>query len=547
MAGNSPHFVLGSDIGTGSCKTVLLDATGRVTAAADHSYPTRRPQPGWAEQDPEAWYAAFCRTTRQVLVDSAIQAGQVAAVCIAGVTHNPVLLDAAGQLLRPAIHFWDKRSVDQAAEIRERWGPEVRRRALNAVDPLWTWPQLLWLRQNEPEVWRRIAALQFPKDYVRQRLGQGRPDGRGLSDTIDPAGTLLYDPRRHEWIAEFVADLGLPPSALPVPRRPLAFVDRVGRLGAADCGLKAGTPIIAGATDTAAEVLGAGALRPGQAIVKLASVGRIMLVMERPLDHPRSLNYPHIFDGLWYPGTVTKHGAGAYRWARQVLWPDAPADRPYRAMDQAAATVAPGCDGLIFLPHLSGEYAPQWDPALRATFTGLTTAHGREHMTRAVLEGVALQIRAALAQIVAAGGRYDEVRLIGGGANSPLWTQIMADVLDCDLLAPAERSAAYGAGLLAGMAAGLYPRTPAGLAPMIRLLATYRPREETAANYRRLFDLFLEAGHALAAVTRELEGLDISMKATSTTDNRVVATDDKAVATDNRAVASDETAVATKE
>ncbi|MFN2223674.1 MAG: xylulokinase [Candidatus Promineifilaceae bacterium] len=516
MAGNSPQFVLGSDIGTGSCKTVLLDAAGRVVAAADQAYPTRQPQPGWAEQDPEAWYAAFCRTTRRALTDSAIQAGQIVAVCIAGVTHNPVLLDADGRLLRPAIHFWDKRSVAQAAQIQEKWGSEVRRRALNDVDPLWTWPQLLWLRQNEPDVWRRIAALQFPKDYVRQRLGQGRPEGRGLSDTIDPAGTLLYDPRRREWIADFVADLGLPLSALPIPHRTLAFVDRVGRPGARECGLLAGTPIIAGATDTAAEVLGAGALRPGQAIVKLASVGRLMLVMDRPLDQPHSLNYPHVLDGLWYPGSVTKHGAGAYRWARQALWPDAPAGHPYRAMDRAAAMVNPGCDGLVFLPHLSGEYAPQWDPELRASFVGLTTAHRREHLTRAVLEGVAMQIRAALGQIVAAGGRYDEVRLIGGGANSALWAQIMADVLNRDLLAPVERSAAYGAGLLAGMAAGLYPPEPAELAPLIRLQAPYRPQPETAAFYRHLFDLYLEASRSLTPVVHRLERLDISTKSTST-------------------------------
>lgn len=517
MATESERFVLGSDIGTGSNKSVLLDKSARVVASADEDYPTYQPQPGWAEQEPQAWYAAFCRTARQVLISSGVAKDQVAAVCIVGVTHNPVLLDADGRLLRPAIHFWDKRSLGQAAQIRNKWGSEVRRRTLNDVKPLWTWPQLLWVRENEPELWPRIAALQFPKDYVRQRLGQGRDEGRGLTDTIDPVGTLLYDPWRNEWIADFVRDLGLPQSALPIPRRPLEFVDQVGRQGAVDSGLAAGTPIIAGATDTAAEVLGAGALRPGQAVVKLASVGRIMLVMDRPLDDARSLNYPHVYDGLWYPGSVTKHGAGAYRWARQALWSESARHDLYRVMDLAAAMVDPGSDGLIFLPHLSGEYAPQWDPQLRASFVGLTAAHRREHLTRAVLEGVAMQIRAALAQIAAAGGGYDEVRLIGGGAGSWLWAQIMADVLNRDLLAPIERSAAYGAGILAGMAAGLYPKEPASLSPLIRLHESYRPRPEIVELYERLFNLYVQVGHSLTAVVHELERLDISTKQALTT------------------------------
>jgi xylulokinase len=517
MAKSSERFVLGSDIGTGSNKTVLLDDAGRVVASAVASYPTYRPQPGWAEQDPEAWYAAFCKTTRQVLATGAVQASQVVAVAIAGVTHNPVLLDAAGQLLRPAIHFWDKRSVSQAAQIRDRWGDQVRARALNDVDPLWTWPQLLWLRQNEPDLWSGIAALQFPKDYVRQRLGQGAEAAQGLTDTIDPVGTLLYDPIQNSWIEEFVRDLRLDDDVLPIPRGSLDIVDYVGQAGAIESDLAAGTPLIAGATDTAAEVLGAGAHRPGQAIVKLASVGRIMLVMDRPLEDAQSLNYPHVFDGLWYPGSVTKHGAGAYRWAGQALWPDWKQQDRYRVMDLAAAAVNPGCDGLIFLPHLSGEYAPQWDPELRASFLGLTAAHRREHLTRAVMEGVAMQIRAALAQIVAAGGRYDEVRLIGGGANSWLWAQIMADVLNRQLLVPVERSAAYGAGLLAGMAVGLYPDDPAGLARLIGLQEERQPQPASVEFYERLFAIFTQASESLAEVSRQLERLDISAKEALTT------------------------------
>ena len=202
----------------------------------------------------------------------------------------------------------------------------------------------------------------------------------------------------------------------------------------------------------------AGALQAGQAVIKLASVGRIMLVMERPLDDPYSLNYPHVYNGLWYPGSVTKHGAGAFRWAREALWPDLQGENVYEVMDTAVAQIPPGSGGILFHPHLSGEYAPNWDPLLRASFIGLTVKHTRTHMTRAVLEGVAFQIQAALVQIETAGGTYDEIRLIGGGANSSLWSQIIADVLNRDLLVLAERSAAYGAGLLAGVGIGVARR-----------------------------------------------------------------------------------------
>lgn len=498
---------LGADIGTGSCKTVLVDAHGRSLARAAAAYPSYYPQPGWVEQQPEGWLAAFYATARQVLAETGLQP---AAVAIVGVTHNPVLLDRSGQLLRPAIHFWDKRSIGQSAQLRARWGSEIRQRALNEVDPLWTWPQLLWLREHEPALWSQIAALVFPKDYVRARL-TGHLPGPILepliTDPIDPTGTLLYDPRDQAWIHSFVADLGLPFSALPAVQPAFSLAGRVDQEAAAATGLSVGIPVATGTTDTAAELLGAGALQAGQGVVKLASVGRLMLIMDRPLADPHSLNYPHLFPGLWYPGSVTKHGAGAYQWARQALWPDLIAADPFAEMDRQAAEVPPGSGGLLFHPHLSGEYAPQWDPALRAAFTGLIVHHERAHLTRAVLEGVAFQVRAALDQLVAAGGRYSELRLIGGGAASPLWAQIMADVIGRELLVPVERSAAYGAALLAGLAVGHFPDQPASLASLIRLERRLAPIPRHQRLYQRLFALYQDLESALSEVSHALETL----------------------------------------
>ncbi len=505
MNSEESEFLLGSDIGTGSCKTVLADQSGRAIAVAAKEYPTLFPREGHVEQDPEAWYRAFCETTRQVIRDSGLKPASVRAICVVGVTHNPVLLDTTGSVLRPAIHFWDRRSITQVAKIRARWGEEIASRTLNEPDPLWTWPQLLWIRENEPEVWGDISIVLFPKDYVRHRLAPSL-----FSDTIDPAGTLLYDPRKSGWIQAFVDDLGLPLSALPQVRAPTSIAGGLSESASVDTGLPAGTVIITGTTDTAAELIGAGSVQSGQTVVKLASVGRIMMVMDRPIARPFVLNYPHLIGNLWYPGSVTKHGASAYDWLRRALWGDASDSGIFRKMDLAASETPPGSAGVFFHPHLSGEYAPQWDSELRASFVGMSVQHTRNHLTRAVLEGVAFQIGSALDQLLEAGGICHEVRLIGGGANSDLWAQIMANVLGRELLVPEQKSAAYGACLLAGMATGLYPREPERLTDQIRMSQVYVPEADLQQKYAALQKTYADISIAIAGISHRLESLSRS-------------------------------------
>jgi xylulokinase len=231
-------LLLGCDIGSGSCKTVVLDDRGRVVAGASRDYPSHHPHPDWVEQDPEAWYRALCATTREVLASPEVERSAIEAACIVGATHTPVLLGDDGAPLRPAIHFWDRRSGEQVAQLKARWGDEVERRARNGLGVLWTWPQLLWVRQHEPEVWRRIALLLFPKDYVRHRLAPSP-----ITDRVDAVGTLLYDPIAQRWIEPFVDDLGLHESALPDARPPLEIAARIGPEGSADSGLPEGLPL----------------------------------------------------------------------------------------------------------------------------------------------------------------------------------------------------------------------------------------------------------------------------------------------------------------
>jgi len=492
-------YVVASDLGTGGCKTVVVDASGLVVASAQAEYPTAYLHPGWAEQDPRDWLDAVCATVRAVLAQADLSPSRITAFGLVGVTHNAVLLDRHGQPLRPSILIYDTRSQAECDEISARWGHEVFRRTCNTVSPLWTWPQLLWLKRHEPQVWAATDRILFQKDYVRHCLAPSP-----VSDLIEVEGSLLFDPVANVWVDEFVADLGLPALALPDVFNPTNVVGHIGAHGADLTGLPVGTPVVAGTSDTAAEIFGAGALRPDQGMVKLASVGRIACVATGPVDHPNVINYRHVIEGLWYPGTASKYATSAYRWLRDVMWDGS----SYEVMSAAAATAPPGCDGLIFHPHLQGEWVPYWDSRLRGDFLGVTMRHGRAHFTRAVMEGVAFALRAGVEAMQALGLPFDDVRLIGQGATSSLWADIIADTLNRPILIPAERDAAYGAALIAGMGVGLFPMDPEAIAALIRIQGEREPNAARALLYDELFAIYQDADAAIRPISHRLTALD---------------------------------------
>jgi xylulokinase len=489
------NFVLAGDLGSGGCKTIILDNAGQVVVAASAEYPTHYPHPGWVEQNPDDWWTAFVHTTRQVLAQSRVPATDIAAIGLVGVTHNTVLLDSRDRPLRPCILTFDHRSHSQCQQILDRWGEEVFRQTLNGVSPLWSWPQLLWLKQHEPQTWAAVRRIVFQKDYVRQRLAPAH-----TTDSIDPAGTLLFNPVTERWVGDFCADLGLTSSMLPQVTNPLQIVSAVSREAADETGLAAGTPVIAGATDTVAEVFGSGLLKPGQGMVKLASVGRLAVVANEPVDNERILNYRHVLPGLWYPGSGTKSAATVPRWLRDNLW-----QQPsFSEMDEAAATIPPGSDGLLFQPHLLGEWAPYWDDNLRANFIGATVRHSQAHFTRSALEGVAFALKAAIEGLAEMGLPYHEYRLIGGGSRSRLWSQIVSDALGQELIIPVEQDAAYGAGLLTAVAAGMIPLVAESIQPLIKIRQRVEPDPNTCARYSDLFDIYKLAEQRLHDIAHRL-------------------------------------------
>ena len=393
--------------------------------------------------------------------------------------------------------------MKETETIARRWGDQILARAMNDVTTTWAWPQLLWVRDNLPEVWRRTKRLLFQKDYVRHRLAPCF-----ITDTIDAEGTLLFDPIGERWIPEFCADLGVDPAWLPPIAKPHETVAFVSRQGASDTGLREGTPVIAGTTDTVAEVLGAGAVRTGTACVKLASVGRIAVVSPRPFARPHILNYRHVLDGLWYPGTASKYAASAFRWLREWLWSDDCQPSIYPRMDAAAATVPAGSQGLIFHPHLMGEWAPHWNEKLRGDFLGLTMRHGRAHITRAVLEGVAFALHDALTEMESLGLAAHEIRLIGQGANSELWATIVCNVLNRPLMIPQRTDAAFGSALITAMGAGRLAPEPAAIEAVTHMQVQIEPDPALVAIYDTLFQIYREADAALRPISERLHNFE---------------------------------------
>ncbi len=492
-------YVIASDLGSGSCKTIVVDLQGRVAAAAHHEYKTYYPHPGWVEQEPEDWYTAFCSTVRTVMEQAGVAADQVVGVGVVGVTHNVVLMDEHDVPLCRTILIFDSRSTAQVDAILARWGDEVWKKTLNDITPVWTWPQMLWIRENQPKVWSGTKRILFQKDYVRHRFAPAY-----VTDMIDAGGTLFFDPVKERWIEPFCDDLGLDPAWLPEVVSPLDVATKVSPQGATDTGLAAGTPVITGTTDTVAEVLGSGAVRPGEAVVKLASVGRIAVVTTEPMHSPHILNYRHVFDGLWYPGTASKSAATSIRWLRDAAWSEGRQETVYSRMDQAASEVPPGSAGLIFHPHLLGEWAPHWDNNMRGSFVGLTARHTRAHLTRAVMEGVGFSLKDALAEVEELGLKPKDIRLIGQGSKGPVWSYIIANILNRPLMVPEQVDAAYGAALITAMGIGALEQSPKALDSVINMRKKIEPDPLASSTYATLFDIYRQADQALRSIDLRL-------------------------------------------
>ncbi|MDD6884745.1 MAG: FGGY family carbohydrate kinase [Eubacteriales bacterium] len=500
------QYLLGCDFGGGASKATLLREDGAVVATATTEYPTHYPKNGWAEQDPEDSYRALLRNIREILRVSGISPADIAALALDGATHPAVLLDENDRVIRPAIYWTDRRSAQQAQQLQANHGEEIFRLSYNAPGALWTLPQLMWLKEFEPEHHRRIRKVLSMKDYVRYRL-----TGDFVTDAIEAMGFMLLDATKNEWSDFLLGLAGLRMNVMPEIVDPAQVLSPMTPAALRDTGLSASTKVIAGSTDTVMEVYASGAIRPGQATVKLATAGRICPITDHAVVSKLLVCYRHVVPGMWYPGTATKSCAASNRWYRDVLCGAEVLEAqrrntdPYVLMSADAATVPAGCDGLMFHPYLQGEITPYCDDMLRGSFTGISAAHTKAHFNRAVLEGVAYSMKDCYEVLKTLGIAPDTATVIGGGAKSPLWRQILADMLGIPLSTVENVDSSLGSAMLAGVAAGVFDSFRHSVEKCVRPKEIVRPNPATQALYETRFGFYKRIHDALAPIYHDGE------------------------------------------
>ncbi len=494
-------YVVGIDASTTATKAVLVDEAGSVVGIGSIAYGYDIPQPGWTEQSPELWWDGAVKAIRAVLASTGVVGEEVAAVGLTGQMHGLVLLDAADQVLRPAILWNDQRTAHACDEIREAVGPE-RLIAITGNTALtgFTAPKLVWVRDHEPEVWSRIAHLLLPKDYVRLLL-----TGEHALDKADGAGTLLFDLEARDWSPEVLDALRIDGRWLPPTYEGPEVTGRVTAAAAEATGLRAGTPVVAGGGDQSANAVGVGAVEAGVVALSLGTSGVVFATTEHALRDPAGQVHAfcHAVPDRWHLMTVMLSAAGSLRWFRDTLAPG----EDFGALVGSATEATAAFDGLFFLPYLTGERSPHADPLARGAFVGLSITHDRPHLTRAVLEGVAFGLRDGLDQMTATGMPAPaQIRASGGGTASPLWRQILADVLDTELATVSTtEGAAFGAALLGAVGAGWHPTVEAAAAVFVRVSPAASPGPD-AARYADAHWAYRALYPALAATFHRATG-----------------------------------------
>ena len=496
-------LLLGIDFGTGGCKvTAVSAATGAVVAEASVEYPTEFARPGWSEQNPEDWYPAMCRAIAATAAKGA-DMSKVSAVAFDGSTHNAVLLDAEMKPVRKTIMWTDQRSVAECAFLREKYGEKIFKTAYQTPSPTWTLPQMMWLKNNEPEVLKRTKRVLFVKDYVRYLV-----TGIAVTDRIEAQGTLFFDMEKMSWSAELVELSGLDYNALPEIVEPTAAVGNFSQKASLDTGIAQGVPVVCGTSDSAVEDYGAGAIEAGDCIIKLATAGNVNVMTNSAHPFKKTLTYSHVIAGMWYTVSATNAAALCQRWFRDVFCDAEKAaasagKSAFSLMDELAEKSEIGARGVMFHPYLQGERSPYWDADLRASFTGISISSTKGDFIRAMLEGIAFSLRDCYGVIGEMGLPVERIFLIGGGARSKLWSEIIADVFGVSVSVPIPGDASYGSALLAGVGTGVFETPAQAVRKCLKIDRVVRPNISNAERYSELFKKYKSVHDVLAPVYKQ--------------------------------------------
>jgi xylulokinase len=492
-------YWLGLDTGTGGTKALLVDERGKVRFAftAPHEE-MKMERPLWAEQRPENWWEAAQAAIHGVLKDAGASGKDIRGVGLTGQMHGLVMLDPAGEVIRPALIWCDQRSQPQVDWINRTVGKDdVLAFTANPVLTGFTLPKLLWVRDNDPRSFARLHKILLPKDYIRYRL-----TGEYVSDVSDASGTALFDVVTRRWSQAMVSRVKLDPAILPQVVESSEVSGTVSEAAAGATGLEAGTPVVGGAGDQAASAVGNGIVEEGVVSCTLGTSGVVFAHLERAVYDPqgRVHTFCHAVKGKWHVMGVTQGAGLSLQWFRNQLAPGA----SYDALTAEAAQSPPGAQGLFWLPYLMGERTPHLDASARGGWIGITAKHTRADLIRAILEGVSYSQRDCLEIIEGLGVNVEAVRASGGGGQSPFWRQVLADVFGKRVASlETQEGSAYGAALLAMVGTGAFGSVPEACRAVIREVDSLVPRPHEMHIYARGYEVY----KALYPSLRPLYGL----------------------------------------
>ncbi len=502
------NYLLAHDLGTSGNKAVLYHEDGTLEASVLYEYPTSYPHPGWVEQNPEDWWVAVCRSTRLLLERAGIRPGDIAAVSFSGQMMGCLMLDGQGKPLRGMMIWADTRSVKQERWMREQVGLErgyhITGHRLSAS---YSAAKLLWVRDNQPELYEKCWKMIHAKDYIVYRL-----TGNLVSDYSDASSTNLLDITKKEWSRELLDAFDIPERMLPELHASADIVGTVTPEAALSTGLAAGTPVVMGGGDGSCACTGAGVVREGSAYNVLGSSSWISLASKTPIfdETMRTFNWVHLDPELYTPCGTMQAAGYSYSWYRDTFggYEKEAAGKTggsaYELLNQGIEECEPGAGGLLYLPYLLGERSPRWNPDARGAFLGINITSGKGCFSRALLEGVAFNLKVIL-DILQQKHPIDELTVIGGGAKGAVWTRILADIWQKPVVIPRflGEATSMGAALCAGVGVGIYPDYQAAekMNPRERVIL---PREEYRERYDRLYGIFNRAYQAMVPVYEEL-------------------------------------------
>jgi xylulokinase len=493
---------LGIDLGTSAVKLLLMGETGEVLKTVSKEYPVYYPKTGWAEQNPEDWWQATREGIREILDKVNEAERNVQSIGFSGQMHGLVLLDKNDEVLMPAILWCDQRTQAECDYISEKLGGKLSEYTGNKALTGFTAPKVLWVKRNCPDVYKKIKHILLPKDYIRFKL-----TGEYATDVSDASGTLMFDVGNRQWSSEMLEFLELDREVLPVCYESYEVTGMVTEAAGLDTGLPSVAKVVGGGGDQASGAVGTGVVSPGIVSVALGTSGVVFACQETySVD---DLNRLHAFchaNGKWHVMGVMLSAASCLKW--WVEEANKLDGNSFNSLLAGAEKIAAGSNGLVFLPYLMGERTPYSDPNARGAFIGLTMTHGREHMTRAVLEGVCFGLKDSLEIIYGQSIPVQRIRVSGGGAKSKLWRQILADIfgLPVDVVNSVE-GPAFGAAILAAVGAGAFNSVEDACSSLIKTISTVEPNKEVQNKYQAMYEVYHSLYGTLQATFKEINNL----------------------------------------